>query len=92
MASKTLHAVVEGQVQGVGFRYATVRQARALGLKGTVRNLADGRVEVVAEGEELSLARLKTWLDRGPPGAFVREVTVRLEPCRSEYRDFGVGW
>jgi acylphosphatase len=70
MANKTLVAIVDGMVQGVGFRYATVRQARALGLTGTVRNLADGRVEVVAEGEEQRLARLQGWL-AGPPHARV---------------------
>jgi acylphosphatase len=92
MASKTLVAIVDGVVQGVGFRYATVRQARALGLKGTVRNLADGRVEVVAEGEEERLARLRSWLTRGPAGAHVRSVDSRLEPYRGAYTDFDVGW
>jgi acylphosphatase len=92
MANKTLIAIVDGMVQGVGFRYSTVRQARALGLKGTVRNLADGRVEVVAEGEEERLARLRSWLARGPAGAHVRSVDSRLEPYRGAFTDFGVGW
>jgi acylphosphatase len=92
MANKTLIAVVDGVVQGVGFRWATVRQARALGLTGLVRNLADGRVQVVAEGQEEKLARLRTWLARGPAGAHVRSVDSRLEPYRSQYTDFDVGW
>jgi acylphosphatase len=92
MANKTLFAVVDGVVQGVGFRYATIRQARALGLKGTVRNLADGRVEVVAEGEEQRLERLRAWLARGPAGAHVRSVDSRLEPYRGQYAGFDVGW
>jgi len=92
LANKTLVAVVDGMVQGVGFRWATVRQARALGLKGTVRNLADGRVEVVAEGEESRLARLQAWLAHGPPGAHVRSLDSRLEPYRGAYSDFDVGW
>ena len=92
MANKTLVAIVDGMVQGVGFRYSTVRQARALGLKGTVRNLADGRVEVVAEGEEDRLARLRTWLAHGPAGAHVRCVDTRLEPYRGAFTDFDVGW
>jgi acylphosphatase len=92
MASQTLVAVVEGVVQGVGFRWATVRQARALGLKGEVRNLPDGRVEVVAEGEESRLARLQAWLAHGPPGAHVRAVQSSLEPYRGQYTDFDVGW
>lgn len=92
MASKTLHAVVSGMVQGVGFRYATVRQARALGLKGVVRNLEDGRVEVVAEGEEERLSRLEAWLAHGPAGARVRAVDSRREPFRGVYSGFDVGW
>ena len=92
MASKTLIAVVQGMVQGVGFRWATVRQARALGLTGMARNLADGRVQVVAEGEEDKLARLRAWLSRGPAGAHVRSVDSRLEPYRGQYTDFDVGW
>ena len=92
MGNKTLVAVVDGMVQGVGFRYATVRQARALGLNGIVRNLEDGRVEVVAEGEEERLARLRAWLAHGPAGAHVRAVDSRLEPCRSAYTGFTVGW
>ena len=92
MANKTLVAVVEGMVQGVGFRYATIRQARALGLKGMVRNLADGRGEVEPEGEEEKLQRLRTWLAHGPSGAHVRSVDSRLEPYRGAYSDFDVGW
>ena len=92
MPNKRLVAVVEGMVQGVGFRYATVRQARALGLTGTVRNLDDGRVEVVAEGEEERLVRLRAWLAHGPAGAHVRTVDSRLEPYRGAYTDFDVGW
>jgi acylphosphatase len=92
MANKTLIAVVRGLVQGVGFRWATVRQARALGLTGMVRNLDDGRVEVVAEGEEERLTRLRTWLSHGPSGAQVRSVDSRLEPYRSQFTDFDVGW
>jgi acylphosphatase len=92
MADRTLQAVVDGLVQGVGFRYSTIRRARALGLKGIVRNLDDGRVEVVAEGEEASLAQLATWLEHGPSGAHVRSVETRYSPYRGIYRDFNVGW
>ncbi len=92
MANRTLIAVVDGVVQGVGFRWATVRQARALGLTGLVRNLADGRVQVVAEGAEEKLARLRVWLGHGPAGAHVRSVDSRLEPYRGQYTDFDVGW
>jgi acylphosphatase len=63
--------LVSGRVQGVFFRASTVEQARALGLRGYARNLADGRVEVVADGEAQALDRLEAWLRRGPPLARV---------------------
>jgi acylphosphatase len=92
MALKALQAVVDGMVQGVGFRYAAIRQARALGLTGFVRNLDDGRVEVMAEGEEASLERLEAWLRHGPSGAHVRSLESRYAPYRGIYRDFNVRW
>jgi acylphosphatase len=74
-------AVVQGRVQGVGFRWATRRVARDLGLVGRVRNLADGTVEVVAEGSQGELEALGTWLRTGPTGARVDRLTlVAREP------------
>lgn len=70
------HILVSGHVQGVGFRYFTVRQARRLGLGGFVQNLPDGRVEVVAEGARGALEQLVAALRQGPPGALVRDVRV----------------
>lgn len=86
-----LVARVEGQVQGVGFRYATVRQATALGgITGFVRNLGDGSVEVVAEGETAKLEQLVLWLKRGPSGSRVRSVETRHEPATGQWAGFGV--
>ena len=65
---------VTGQVQGVGFRYTALAQARRLGLAGWVRNREDGAVEGVASGDELALARLREWLQQGPPAARVERV------------------
>lgn len=65
---------VTGRVQGVGFRWATVREARRLDLSGSVRNRADGSVEVVARGAPARLERLAAWLAEGPPGARVERV------------------
>jgi acylphosphatase len=84
------HAVVEGHVQGVGFRYSAVRQARALGIVGMVANLPDGCVEVHAEGATETLQRLLAWLRRGPPGAHVREVKVDWLPWSGRFRGFDV--
>ena len=66
--------VARGRVQGVGFRYATVEQGRRLGLAGWARNLPDGAVEVVAEGQEEAVRALRTWSEHGPPGARVTRV------------------
>lgn len=65
---------VEGQVQGVGFRFFVERVARQLGLGGYVKNLSDGRVEVYAVGPADQLDDLKTRLEQGPRGARVRRV------------------
>ena len=84
------HAVVTGRVQGVGFRFSAVREARALGVSGTVANRADGSVEVDAEGGMPELERLLAWLRRGPPGAHVREVQVEWQPWTGRSRGFEV--
>jgi acylphosphatase len=68
--------LVSGRVQGVGFRFFTQDIARREGLTGIVRNLADGRVEVVAEGDDESLTRLEAALWRGPSHARVERVDV----------------
>lgn len=62
---------VGGKVQGVWFRAGTREQALALGLRGYARNLADGRVEVLAVGSDTALATLEAWLRRGPANARV---------------------
>jgi acylphosphatase len=70
----TRRFTVTGHVQGVGFRWFVARHARSLGLSGYARNLADGRVEVVATGEESLLARLEELLRSGPANAYVTGV------------------
>ena len=66
--------LVGGKVQGVFFRASTREQAVKLGLRGYARNLPDGRVEVLAEGEERALDALERWLHVGPPMAKVETV------------------
>ena len=69
-----VHLVVSGIVQGVAFRAYTVDEARRLGIAGWVRNLADGRVEVEAEGARRALEALVAFCRRGPPAAQVDDV------------------
>ncbi|UYB51498.1 acylphosphatase [Xanthomonas sp. AM6] len=66
--------LVAGRVQGVYFRASTRERAIALGLDGHARNLADGRVEVIAAGADAALEALAQWLQHGPPAARVDQV------------------
>jgi len=74
MAARRL--VIHGLVQGVGFRHATRSAAQRLGLRGWVRNRADGSVEAVAVGDDEQLDALQRWAHRGPPAARVESVNV----------------
>ncbi len=87
-----VHITVSGRVQGVFFRANTVDVARRLGLVGFVRNLPDGRVEVVAEGEEEKLRELIAWCHQGPPLARVTGVEVRWETPTGEFADFRIAY
>ncbi len=88
--SKRLKAVVSGRVQGVGFRYFVQRAASEAGLTGWVRNRRDGRVELVAEGEDRSMAELTAALRRGPPSSFVSDVEMEWTPATSEFDSFDI--
>ena len=68
--------VVEGTVQGVGFRYWARSEAQSLGVSGWVRNRPDGTVEAEVEGDDGAVAGMVEWLRRGPRGASVTGVTV----------------
>lgn len=73
---RAFRATVRGRVQGVGFRYSAVRQARSLRIRGMVRNTSVGNVEVYAEGDADSLASFASWLRQGPSGAHVQGVDL----------------
>ncbi|MEO0019368.1 MAG: acylphosphatase [candidate division WOR-3 bacterium] len=85
-------ALVFGRVQGVFFRMFVLREARALGLTGRVRNLPDGSVEVNAEGERGKLEKLIERLHQGPPGALVQNVSVTWSDYLHEYDDFQIDY
>jgi acylphosphatase len=83
-------AVVNGRVQGVGFRWSAMDAARRLGVVGWVRNAADGSVEVHAEGDPDALERFRAWLKKGPPAARVDSVSVRHLSPSGTFRRFEV--
>ncbi len=76
--------VVEGRVQGVGYRVSCARRARAAGLAGWVRNLADGGVEVVLQGPPDAVSEIEKWCRRGPGMAVVTSVEATQEPPTAE--------
>ena len=80
-----LHFLIQGRVQGVGFRWYVHREAALLDLRGWVRNTEEGEVEVVASGAEAELAKLRSSLRRGPRGARVdRLVEHYLDESEAE--------
>jgi acylphosphatase len=81
---------VSGRVQGVFFRAYTSAEARRLGLSGWVRNLADGRVEALVEGEPEKVEALVRWLHKGSPHSRVDKVDVRDEEPRGDLGSFDV--
>ena len=82
--------LIQGTVQGVGFRYFVIHCAGRLGLKGWTRNLPDGRVEVVAQGDEAAVGRLAADLEEGPPAARVVSVVSSERGVDAGLVDFGV--
>ena len=80
--------IVSGRVQGVFFRSETRDEAKKRGVNGWVRNLPDGRVEAVFEGEEELVKELVDFCERGPPGARVTHADVVWGSYTGEFRDF----
>lgn len=85
-----LHAFVSGRVQGVWFRQSTKDTAMAQGLTGWAKNLPDGRVEVIACGDEKALMQLEAWLSIGPELATVAEVVSERIDCTETFSGFDI--
>ena len=89
---KRMHVIISGRVQGVFFRAYTRETAAALNLTGWVRNLPDGRVETVFEGEDTNVQSLLEWCKKGPPHAIVKQVDTAEEPWSGEFPDFRISY
>lgn len=90
MSKTKAHVFVSGSVQGVFFRQNTNRQAQNHNVAGWVRNLEDGRVEAVFEGEEVSVNVLVAFCRTGPRGASVTDVAVTWETFNGEFENFRI--
>lgn len=84
-----IRATIVGKVQGVFFRASTLEQAQALNIAGSVENLDDGGVQLVAQGDQANVEALLRWCHHGSPDAEVREVHVRtldVDESRTAFR------
>ena len=84
------HIWISGKVQGVFYRDNTRRWASSMGLLGCVRNLADGRVEFLVEGDKDSIENLERKLKKGPPLSRVEDVRTVWEDYKGEFLDFRI--
>ncbi len=91
MATDTicLHALISGRVQGVGYRYSTQQQARLLSLVGWVRNLLDGRVEAMIQGDRTQVETMLHWMQAGPIAAQVDQVLTEAQPIQA-FKEFEI--
>lgn len=90
MANVRAHVFVSGKVQGVYFRQNTMQTAKKHGTTGWVRNLDDGRVEAVIEGDEQSVGKVVEWCHQGPAASKVDAVDVKYEAYTGEFSDFNI--
>ncbi|MDI6602534.1 MAG: acylphosphatase [Patescibacteria group bacterium] len=85
-----VHIFVSGLVQGVFFRSETRARAEELGLFGWVRNLENGKVEILAEGEKEKLEKLVEWTKKGPASARVNGLDVEWQEYKGEFSQFEI--
>jgi acylphosphatase len=88
--NQRVHLWITGRVQGVFFRMETLRAAKRIGVSGWVRNLPDGRVEVVLEGPAENVNDMTDWCRKGPPMARVTDLEKVEETPSGEFADFSI--
>jgi acylphosphatase len=91
MEKARIKALISGLVQGVGYRFFVQRNAYKLGISGYAKNLWDGKVEVVAEGDKDKILQLIDLLKKGPSLADVKEVKVFWEEYKGDFKNFSIG-
>jgi acylphosphatase len=90
MAKQRVHLFIKGKVQGVFFRQAMKVTAKKNKVSGWVKNLKDGRVEAVMEGEDLDVSNVVEWCHAGPANARVEDIEIRNEKFKGEFTKFDV--
>lgn len=90
MSDIRAHVLISGKVQGVYFRQNMKQVAKRHNVKGWVRNLKNGKVEAVLEGEEMSVNEVIEWCHVGPSGAVVDDVEVEFEDYKGEFNSFDI--
>ncbi|MFH1561951.1 MAG: acylphosphatase [Nitrospirota bacterium] len=90
MMNIRVHVFISGYVHGVCFRVCTQDEARNSGIRGWVRNLRDGRVEAVFEGEQTQVEKIISWCHKGPHGASVKNVEIHYENYTDEFPSFQI--
>jgi len=90
MNDKTVRAIIEGRVRGVGFRYATHEKAAALRLTGWVKNESNGTVSALLQGTDSTLSDMIEWLHVGPPFSEVTRVDIQVEKAHPIVEDFSI--
>ncbi len=86
------HVFISGQVQGVNFRFYTQREAQKLDLTGFVRNLSNGQVEAIFEGDSEAIHKILAWCYTGPSSASVEKVDADYEEATGEFQGFRITW
>ena len=86
----SVYITIKGKVQGVSFRYFTLKQAQVLNIVGWVRNKPNGTVEAVAQGDKINLELFIKILQRGPSFSRVDDVTLNWEHAENDYTDFAI--
>ena len=89
---KCLHILVRGKVQGVYFRASARERALELRLRGIVRNLRDGRVEILIQGDSTSLERFLDWCRQGPPNARVDDLQAQDSTADGNFETFTIAY
>jgi acylphosphatase len=90
MGIKRYHLIISGRVQGVSYRMSAWEKARQLSLTGWVRNLSDGRVEMLIEGDTAKLEQMTAWAGQGPRFASVSNVDVSEKDAAGDFADFEI--